>query len=396
MTILSPALKIKPPLWMRDPDLIKILDFLNKDSLVARMVGGCIRNYFFDDAVEDIDIACALSPQGTKDILNRHSIRVIDTGIDHGTITAHINGKNFEITQLRQDIATDGRHATVEPTDDWVKDAQRRDFTMNALYADRDGSIYDPLGTGLNDIENRIVRFIGDPHQRIEEDRLRILRFFRFFARYNKGDPDKESFKACINLKESIHTLSHERIYDELFKILSNHRAFVAFEQMHRAGILGISKDVIEPLTSLILYQNQLEFSDVLTRYAISKIDRIYIKNKKQNTFIDALDDFQNHWDGTLKKSLYLYDRNIVIQGLLMLKAQDKDTVDDALLTRAINDKIPEFPIIAADVMDYFKISEGPDVGKRMKQAEKIWIDSGFNLSREDILRQTETMGSSF
>ena len=163
MTTLLPVHKIQPPTWMRDIDLVRIMDTLNYNDTNARMVGGCIRNHYLNKPVLDIDIACIFPPDISADLLSSKGIRIIPTGIKHGTITAHINGKNFEITSLRRDVTTDGRHANVEFSNDWIEDAARRDFTINALYADRDGSIYDPLGNAFNDLQNHIVRFIGDP-----------------------------------------------------------------------------------------------------------------------------------------------------------------------------------------------------------------------------------------
>jgi len=388
MTPLLPVHKISPPIWMRDPDLIHVLDILNTDDINARMVGGCIRNYFFNKDVYDIDIACKLDVDKSIEILKSNGIRVIETGIKHGTITAHINGKNFEITQLRRDVETDGRHAKIENTDDWIEDAHRRDFTINALYADRDGSIYDPLGTGFSDLQNHIVRFIGDAETRITEDALRILRYFRFYGEYHHGDPDDKSFDACVTLKDKIHGLSDERIYDELFKILKFDSAYRAMKLMQNAQFFSIRTGNIEQLKSLIKYQNQLNHANALSRYFILKINNKYIKNNKQNKFVNNLNEFILWWNSDIKHALYLYERDVVIQGLLILKSQNNDNIDDMMITRAINDKIPQFPIIASDVMGKFKIPEGREVGEKMKQTEKIWIESDFQLSREDILEQ--------
>lgn len=388
MTILLPVHKISPPQWMRDPDLIRVLDLLNKDDINARMVGGCIRNHYFNKPVYDIDIACKTNSMKSIEILTSNAIRVIETGIKHGTITAHINGKNFEITQLRRDIETDGRHAKIEITNDWTEDAQRRDFTINALYADKDGNIYDPLDGGFSDLQNHIVRFIGDAETRITEDALRILRYFRFYGEYHSGKPDEESLNACVKLKDKIHALSDERIYDEVFKILKSDGAYCAMDLMQQAHIFPIEKDNIEHLKNLIELQNQLEKQDLPSRYHLLKIDNKYIKNNKQNKFINLLSEFISGWDGNIKRALYAYDRNIVIQGIFILKSQGHVDIDDMIITRAMNDKIPKFPIIASDIMNHFKIPEGRSVGEKMKLAEKIWIESNFKLSHDEILKQ--------
>ncbi len=388
MTILLPVHKISPPQWMRDPDLIRVLDTLNNDDVNARMVGGCIRNHFFNKDIYDIDIACKLDVIISIELLTKNGIKVIPTGIDHGTITAHLNDKNFEITTLRQDVETDGRHAEIEPTDDWVEDAKRRDFTINALYADRDGSIYDPLESGFLDLQNHVVRFIGNAETRITEDALRILRYFRFYGEYHDGEADTESFNACVKLKDKIHALSDERIYDEIFKILKLNNAYRAIELMTNAQIFPIDLTNIDELKILINLQNQLQKQNLLSRYCILKIDKKYIKNNKQNIFIKKLNEFILWWNSNIKYALYLYDRDVVIQGLLILKSKNYNAIDDMVIASAMNDKIPEFPIIATDIMTHFRIPEGREVGEKLKQAEQIWIESDFKLSRDEIIER--------
>ena len=380
MTTLLPIHKISPPPWMRNPDLIHLLDLLNNDGINARMVGGCIRNYFYSEAVYDIDIACKLHPDKTSEILKMNGIRVIPTGINHGTITAHINQKNYEITALRRDVETDGRHAKIEFSSSWVEDASRRDFTMNALYADRDGSIYDPLGNGFSDLQNHSVKFIDDAEKRIGEDALRILRFFRFFAKYNEGNPDDNAYNACIKMKDTINNLSSERVYDELFKILNHTSAARALSLMQSANIFNIKKGAPLQLESLIKTQILLQKPCVVTRYYISSITNKYIKNNKQIDSINQLNEFINGWDEDLKYSLYRYDRDIVTQGLLVLKASG-NPIDDMQVSDSMNLKIPRLPIIADDIMRHFKMTEGPNVGQKIREAETIWIESNFKLS---------------
>lgn len=387
MTILLPIHKIKPPPWMLDTDLIRVLDSLNHDDIHARMVGGCIRNHYTNKNVYDIDIACKFNPNESKEILENNGIRVIPTGIDHGTITAHINGKNFEITTLRRDVATDGRHAKIEFSDSWVDDAQRRDFTINALYADRDGSIYDPLGTGFADLQNHIVRFIGNASNRIQEDYLRILRFFRFYADYHGGDPDRDAIDACTKFKDKIDTLSDERICDELFKTLKSNNAHRAVKAMSDIGLFDLNNNNSDKIKMLITLQNQLNHVDIPTRYEISIKYKKCIKNNKINKFINRLNSFKNNWDGDIKKSLYAYDRDVVIQGLLTLKSEGHD-IHDLAISDAMTLPVPQLPIVASDIMMHFKITEGPEVGDKMKAAEQIWTDSHFTLKRDEILEK--------
>ena len=387
MNMLSPNHKINPPQWMRAPDLLQLLEVLNTDTINARMVGGCIRNTYFNKPVYDIDIACKYSPETTMEKCRSANIKIIPTGIKHGTVTAHINGHNFEITTLRRDINTDGRHADIKFTEDWHEDALRRDFTVNALYADIDGSIYDPLGTGLSDIQNKTIRFIGNPEERIEEDYLRILRFFRFYAEFNVGEIDTKSYEACIKNKQGINSLSEERICDELLKILDSTFAYRAIEAMHEADFFDIQKVTANQLKNLINLQQQLDRNDIYTRYYLTLKDKKYIKNSKILCFFKKLDSFTRNWSDDLKLSLYLFDRVVITQGLLFLKATGKD-VSDVSIARSMTETPPQLPIVASDIMQNFKIEQGPQVGKKLKEAEALWIESKFTLSRHELLDQ--------
>jgi tRNA nucleotidyltransferase/poly(A) polymerase len=387
MTILLPAHKIEPPKWMQDPDLIRVLDTLNDDDINARMVGGCIRNHYMNKNIYDIDIACKYTPEKSIKILNSNNIKTIPTGIKHGTITVNIDGKNFEITTLRRDTNTDGRHTEVVFSDNWHEDAQRRDFTINALYADRDGSIYDPLNTGINDLQSNIVRFIGDAEQRIQEDHLRILRFFRFFAEYGTNTPDEKSFNACVKYKHTISELSDERITDELYKILSKDSVPRAIEAMEKCGLFDLTPDTPHNLSELIASQVQLKVININSRFYTTKISKKYIKNNKIKLFFKSLNTFKKQWKNNIKESLYRFDRDIVTQGLLILKSQGH-TIDDIQISDAMNTPIPDLPITATDIMDHFKIPQGIEIGKKLKKADAIWIESNFTLTLDQILEK--------
>jgi poly(A) polymerase len=369
---------------MCEKSLIQILDALNHDDIHARMVGGCIRNMYLGQPVTDIDIACDFTPDITIEILQNKGIRVIPTGIKHGTVTAHIEGRNFEITTLRRDISSDGRHAQVQFSNDWIEDARRRDFTINALYADRDGSIYDPIESGFQDLENKFVRFIGDPTQRIQEDYLRILRFFRFVSAYHKGPVDKESYDACIALSQGLLQLSSERIIDEMSKLLLLHNPINGLKLMTEGGILDFNIEDVETVSRLIETQNLLNLDNLNSRFYFLKNLKKYINNNNIKLFFNKLDYFINDWSGDILKALYHYDRNVVIQGLLILKSKS-NSIDDFVISQAMNLKVPLFPVVASDVMDKFHLTEGPKVGEYLKQAEKIWIESGFIISRDQI-----------
>ncbi len=214
-------LKLDTAKWRGIRGVVRILDALGADEGLTRFVGGAVRDELLGLPVNDVDLATRLRPEEVIERLEAAKIKAVPTGIDHGTITAVSDGHPFEVTTLRRDVSTDGRRATVAYTDDWKADAARRDFTINALSADpRTGQIFDYFG-GLDDLQHRHIRFIGDPLQRIAEDHLRILRFFRFHARFGAGEPDAAALEACTQRANDLMALSRERIADELLKLLA-------------------------------------------------------------------------------------------------------------------------------------------------------------------------------
>ncbi len=200
--------------------LRNLLTILNQDGEEARIAGGAVRNALIGESISDVDIATTCLPDEVKRRVEAGGFKCVPTGIAHGTVTVIVEGVPYEVTTLRADMVTDGRRAEVAFGRDWKTDAERRDFTVNGLYADLDGKVIDLVG-GIADIKSRTIRFIGDPEARIREDHLRILRFFRFFAWYGKGRPDAEGLKACARLKETVNNLSAERVWSELKKLLS-------------------------------------------------------------------------------------------------------------------------------------------------------------------------------
>jgi poly(A) polymerase len=206
--------------WFQDPRLTRVFSLLNADGGEGRVVGGAVRNSLMDLPVSDIDIATTLRPEAVMERAAEAGIKAVPTGLQHGTVTLVIDGKPFEVTTLRTDVETDGRHAKVAFSTDWKGDAERRDLTINALYADAKGEVVDLVG-GLADIETRNIRFIGDAATRISEDYLRVLRFFRFFAYYGSGRPDAAGLKASAAARSKLSTLSAERVWSELRKLLS-------------------------------------------------------------------------------------------------------------------------------------------------------------------------------
>jgi poly(A) polymerase len=214
----------------------------------ARFVGGCVRDALLGKPVSDIDIATPLEPQAVIDALKAAGLKAVPTGIEHGTITAVAHGKPFEITTLRRDVETDGRRAVVAFTRDWAEDAARRDFRLNSLYLDEDGAIFDPTGEGVADAKAGRIVFVGDAETRIREDYLRILRFFRFFARYGRGEPDAAALNACAALREGMTGLSGERVSQELLKLFAADDPRPALRLMAASGVLGVILPEVEGL----------------------------------------------------------------------------------------------------------------------------------------------------
>ena len=229
--------------WTTHPATVRVMDALARagGEDAARFVGGCVRNALLRRPVADIDIATVLTPDAVAAALQAAGIKAVPTGLAHGTVTAVVDGRPFEITTLRRDVETDGRHAVVAFTADWGEDAARRDFTMNALYADLEGQVFDPTGEGLGDLRNGAVRFVGDPAARITEDALRILRFFRFHALYGRGRADAAALAACAEGRDLIARLSIERIAKELLGLFGAEDPRPAVRLMAGAGVLGLT-----------------------------------------------------------------------------------------------------------------------------------------------------------
>ncbi|WP_421731212.1 CCA tRNA nucleotidyltransferase [Brevundimonas sp.] len=228
--------------WLHDRATRAVIDALEAAGGpgCVRFVGGCVRNALMGQAVDDIDMATRLLPEASVAALRAAGLKVVPTGLAHGTVTAVSGRKPHEITTLRRDVETDGRKAVVAFTDDWSEDAARRDFRLNALYADGDGQVFDPTGHGVEDVRHGRIVFVGDPGTRIEEDYLRILRFFRFYAWYGRGAPDAEGLAACAEHAPGMSRLSAERVSKELLKLLSAPRPVAAVEAMAASGVLAV------------------------------------------------------------------------------------------------------------------------------------------------------------
>lgn len=360
---------------------------LTRGGYAAWFVGGCVRNALMGRPVSDIDVTTDARPDAVLDLAQGAGLRAIPTGIDHGTITVICDGTPFEITTFRRDVETDGRHARVTFSDSIEEDAARRDFTMNALYAAPDGRVVDPIG-GLADLEARKVRFIGNPDRRIEEDYLRILRFFRFHAIY--GDPggglDPEGFAACAAHVEGIARLSRERIGAEMMKLSAAPDPAPALASMQVCGVLRqvLPGAVADPVAILVHLEGQrppdpirrlaaLGGEDVAERLRLSRADARRLAVLRDA----ALGDWAPAELGYRLGAADGEDAALVRAALT--GGACPPVVLDALRDGAGR----RFPVTAHDLMPEH---EGPAIGRRLRRLEDLWIASGFRLTREALL----------
>lgn len=403
--------------WLADKNLQRVLAVLSAGGEEARIAGGAVRNSLLSEPVADIDIATTVPPDETMRRGAAAGFKVVPTGAEHGTITLVVGGRPYEVTTLRADVETDGRRAKVRFGRDWQADAERRDFTINGLYADADGTVIDLVG-GVADIESRTIRFIGEADKRIREDFLRILRFFRFFAWYGKGRPDAEGLKACARLKDGLDGLSAERVWSELRKLLSAPDPSRALLWMRQAGVLskilpesekwGI--DTIHPLVGAerdlgwsvdamlrleaIVPPDAARMAGLAERLRLSKIETARLAE-----WASASPPAATVTDFELRQSLYrgqpggIRDR----LGLALVAARARAVSDnDALLEAGAYGRLlkiarewekPAFPLRGADLTS-MGIAPGPVLGKLLRTLEDAWIGSGFSLGRDALLER--------
>ncbi|WP_192183779.1 CCA tRNA nucleotidyltransferase [Mesorhizobium amorphae] len=403
--------------WLGEKQLQRLLAALSDGGEAARIAGGAVRNALIGQPVADIDIATTCVPEETMRRAEAAGFKTVPTGIEHGTITAVAGGKAYEVTTLRADIETDGRRAKVSFGRDWKLDAERRDFTINALYAEADGTVVDLVG-GIADIEARRLRFIGDAEARIREDYLRILRFFRFFAWYGDGRPDAEGLKACARLKEGLGQLSAERVWSELKKLLSAPDPSRALLWMRQAGVLTSvlpesEKWGIDAIHGLTRTEKELGWtSDPLLRLeAMLPPDAARMKTLAERLkFSTGEADRLRQWaltaavepnatEGDLAKKLYRGDRQGFVDRLRLAlgsararAVEDNAALLDAggfsrLLGFALKWQRPDFPVKGADLTE-LGAAPGPKLGAILKNLEREWIESGFALDRGALLER--------
>ncbi|WP_182085463.1 CCA tRNA nucleotidyltransferase [Aureimonas sp. ME7] len=400
--------------WLRDPALQLILETLGQNGEEARVVGGSIRNELMGRAITDVDVATTTLPAETVARVEAAGLKAVPTGIEHGTVTVVANGRPFEVTTLRRDVETDGRHAKVLFGRDWRADAERRDFTINALYCDASGEIHDLVG-GLADIESATLRFIGDAGQRIEEDYLRILRFFRFFAWYGRGRPDTEGLKASTRLKEGLDRLSPERVWGELRKLLRAPDPARALLWMRQSGVLSrvlpeSEKWGIDAVHGLVDTERFYGWpADPLLRLqAIVPPDPARMRELAKRLRLSNADrDRLTAWalaevppgesDGAFRARMYFGDRTALADRLSLALASERTKAQgepDRLAgvaalaerrDRAAGFEAPAFPVNGHDLAAS-GVPAGPETGKALDRLKRLWAESGFVLDREALL----------
>ena len=398
----------------KERNVEKIFDAIESYSNKAeiRYVGGCVRKIINNEKVDDIDLATNIDPTKVKEALKKKNINYFETGIEHGTITALIENDKFEITSLRSDIKTDGRHAEIKFTTDWIKDAERRDFTINSIYADINGNLFDPFD-GKKDLENGLIKFVGEPQRRIEEDYLRILRYFRFFALYSNNEHHTEIKKAIKKNIVGIKKLSSERLLDELKKIYKSNcfiklcevkfsyeiicAIFPEFKQIEFFKKLNdYTKNNLHNLDftfflSLLVLDNTDNSDYFFYKFNISKKNQKRIKLIKEFYFSKKPPikfNSQNLW------KIFYFNGKEGLVDILNYKIYTSKKLDKNLVNQINffeNKEVPKLSVTGGDLIKNFGLPEGQKVGEKLKEIENVWIKNNFKISDKNIKKILES-----
>jgi poly(A) polymerase len=409
----APPPSLKGAAWLKRPETVRVLAALSREGIETRAVGGAVRDELLGLEVTDIDFATTAVPETVMSLARKAGLKAIPTGLVHGTVTIVADEVPFEVTTLRRDVETFGRHATVAFTEDWAEDAERRDFTLNALYADADGTLFDPLG-GYNDLIAGRVRFIGDATARIQEDYLRILRFFRFNAYYGKGPLDAEGLKACVREHEGLAKLSAERVAAELKRLLEAPKAREAVEALFDngllSGILGGAprldrlirlidvETVLKRAPSAILRLAALsvfvaeDAPRLAARFKLSNAEQATLALGADESFDAALPD-----EAAAKRLLYRLGPERYVSQVLLAWAASGAASDDQAWRAAVSLPerwdAPEFPLRGPEItaLGDFK---GPQIGEMLRAVEQHWIDGGFAETRDQLLDKARALAA--
>ena len=379
---------------------------------VLRFVGGCVRDALMGIDDFDIDLATDLSPDELVEACEEKGLRTVPIGIKYGTVGVVIDDNLVEVTSLRKDLKTeDGRHPIVEFTTNWEVDASRRDLTINAVYADEKGNVFDYYD-GIEDLENGVVRFIGAPSQRIKEDYLRILRFFRFYSMFGKGQIDNKALRACVENKDGLKKLSIERICEEMRKFLKTPKVVETIKIMHENDILSSflpDPEHLDKLDFLVKMTNDLNIpnkflrrlfamfcpnkdlaANLATRLKLSKKQKdLFVKLAELSVELDDILDTNNR-----KKLVYKYGKEFVRDKFLLNLAYNKRSIPNyvEIINDIENMVMPIFPIRGRDVIA-LGISDSKGIGQTLDCLEEEWIKSDFRLNRDELLDIATEMG---
>ena len=375
------------------------------DESEIRYVGGCVRKILRSEKVDDIDLATNLNPEQIIQVCKKKNIKFYETGLEHGTITVIINDYKFEITSLRKDLKTDGRHADVIFTNDWKEDASRRDFSINSIYSDLEGNIFDPFN-GKQDLENGKISFIGDAEKRIKEDYLRILRYIRFFLNYSKHEHDREITKVIKKNLDGVSKISSERLLDEFKKLfnsdgflnLNNDKfsseiinlIFPQFKNIHLLRDLNkYARDNIKKLDFIFFISLMIADGTDNADYFIYKFN-ISKKDQKRILFLNEFLKKKNNKNLNTKdlwKILYFNGKESLLD-LINFHIFKSKKVEKKLLNflNFFEDKkAPLMPLRAITLMTKYNIPEGKDLGLKLKQIENKWVDNNFTISEKEV-----------
>ncbi len=385
----------------------KIFGAINNynETSEIRYVGGCVRKILNDEKTDDIDLATNLTPDQVKQCLEKNQIKFFETGIEHGTITAVIDDQNFEITTLRKDVKTDGRHAVVEYTTNWKEDSLRRDFSINSIYSDLDGNLYDP-NSGHKDLNVGIIKFIGDPETRIKEDYLRIIRYLRFYTEYSKIDHEINIIKIIKKNIEGLGKISKERQFNELKKILKLDNFIKLFKNKISCELFSLIfpqlknfkklSKLSKPLEKILKNKSLFFVISFLVIDETDNSDYFVYKYNLPNELKDKINFLKNN--SINKDSNKIFNKKD-LQKIFYYegKSSTMDLIDFNLLYFKQSKKLselktyfekldkPEFPIKAQLLINDYGLKEGRELGQKLKNLEMKWIENNFNLSKKDM-----------
>ncbi len=381
--------------WLNEPRLQKVLAVLNTGG-ETRIAGGAVRNALMKKPISDVDLATTFLPSDVMQLAKGAGFAVHPTGLEHGTVTVVNRAAAFEVTTLRRDVETDGRHAKVVFTKSFEEDALRRDFTINAMFCDRHGKIYD-FTDGYGDLRRKRIKFVGVASQRIEEDYLRILRFFRFYAAYGKGAPDAKGLAACKKLRKGLSKISAERVRQEFLKLLRAPRRTDTLKVMAKAGVL----EQILPYTDDWRMINRLPTDEILCLAALAAKPEI-LKDSLRLSNAEAIRIDEALAAPAITPALREKERRALLyqigleawlDGVALSLARSKDALSDAKWRklRRLPDvwERPSLPISGKDLLAA-GFHAGPELGAALQQAEDYWIASDFTATSEELLKQVQ------